>query len=193
MFDHELTDAEKRAYLRSNPKSLPFANRLMVPDSDYIVLGYNTFDPAEPPVGDDETNFRAWNAALLAQFIATKDIPFASMAPNRKFTVSKFKIDDDGFKRHYEKNAKNFKPTVCGTGDHGKESMLAFAKQVDVKGVGIPPSVTTLANICVYNELLVREQAMNPNPKCLWLTPEELSVLYDSKENEAAFRKEFKQ
>jgi hypothetical protein len=71
--------------------------------------------------------------------------------------------------------------------------MLAVAKFVDAKGVGVPTSVKTVAEICIYTELLIREQAADPNPKCLWLTPEELSVLYDSKENEAAFRKEFKQ
>jgi len=193
VFDHALTDAEKRAYLRTKPTTLPFAKNLYVPDSDYIVLGHETYDPAEPPVGDDETNFRAWNAALLAKFIAAKNLLFASLTPERKFTLSKLKVDGEDVKRHYEKTAKNFKPTVCGTGDQKKDVMVAFAKFVDKENVGIPASVKTVADVCAYTELLVREQAMLPNPKCLWLTPEELSVLYNSKENEAAFRKEFKQ
>lgn len=193
VFDHEFTDAEKRAYLRTKPTTLPFSKNLYVPDSDYIVLGHETFDPPELPVGDDETNFRAWNAALLAKFIAAKDVLFASLTSDRKFTLSKLKVEGDEVKRFYEKTAKNFKPTVCGTGDNKKSEMTAFAKFVDKDHVGIPASVKTVADICTYSELLAREQAMLPDPKCIWVTPEELSVLYDSKENEAAFRKEFKQ
>jgi hypothetical protein len=188
VFDHDFTDAEKRAYLRTRPATLPFASRLYVPDSDYIVLGHQSFDPSDAPVGDDETQFRAWTAALIATFIASKDMLFASLTPDRKFTLSKLKIEGDEVKRFYEKTAKNFKPTVCGTGDNKKEVMLAFAKFIDKNKVGIPSSVKTVSEICAYAELLAREES-----NCLWLTPEELSVLYDSKENEAVFRKEFKQ
>ena len=192
VFDHELTDVEKRAYLRTRPTNLPFAGRLFVPDSDYIVLGHDTYDPPEPPVGDDETQFRAWNAALLARFIASKAVLFASLTADRKFTVSKLKVEDDKVVRQIDKTAKNFLPTVCGTGGNKKPEMLAFAKFVDKNGVGVPDSVKTMegadGGICRYAELLAREET-----NCIWVTPEELSVLYNNKTNEAAFRKEFKQ
>ncbi len=187
-FDHEFTDVEKRAYLRTRPKTLPFADRLFVPDSDYIILGHETYEPPEPPVGDDETQFRAWNAALLARFIASKNVLFASLTSDRKFTISKMKIDGDKVVRHYEEKAKNYKPTVCGTGDNKKDVMTAFAKFVDKNGVGVPASIKTVADICVYAELLAREET-----NCIWVTPEELSVLYDNPTNEKAFRAKFKE
>lgn len=188
VFDHEFTDVEKRAYLRTRPTTLPFASRLFVPDSDYIVLGHETYEPPEPPVGDDETQFRSWNAALLAHFIASKNVLFASLTSDRKFTVSKMKMDGDKVVRHYEEKAKNYKPTVCGTGDNKKDVMTAFAKFVDKNGVGVPASIKTVAEICVYSELLAREET-----NCIWLTPEELSVLYDNPANEKAFRAKFKE
>ena len=187
-FDHEFTDVERRAYLRTRPTTLPFADRMFVPESDYIVLGHDAYEPPEPPVGDDETHFRSWNAALLARFIASKNTLFASLTPDRKFTISKMKMDGDKVVRHYEEKAKNYKPTVCGTGDNKKDLMVAFAKFVDKNGVGIPASIKTVADICVYSELLAREET-----NCIWVTPEELSVLYDNPTNEKAFRTKFKE
>lgn len=188
LFDHEFTEVERRAFLRTRPKTLPFADRLAVPDSDYLVLGHETYDPPEPPIGDDETQFRLWNAALLARFIEAKGRLFASLTSDRKSTLSKMKVVGDRVVRHYEEKAKNYKPTVCGTGDNKKDLMMAFAKFVDKNGVGIPPSVKTVADICVYSELLAREET-----NCLWITPEELSVLYDTPANEKAFRLKFKE
>ncbi len=187
VFDHEFTDAEKRAYLKTKPTGLPFGDRLYVPESEYIVLGHETFEPPEPPVGDDQTHFREWNAALLARFIEKKDTLFASLNASKKFTVSKMTVDGETVKRKRDKTFKKFEPIVCGTGDNDKPTMTAFAKFVDRNGIGIPANVTRVSDICVYTELLAREEH-----NCAWFTPEELSVLYDSKENKAAFTKEFK-
>lgn len=188
IFDHLLTDDERRAYLKTRPTTLPFASRLFVPSSDVIVLGHDTYEPSEPPVGADLTQFRAWNEALLARFIAAKGVLFASLTADRKFTISKMKQEGDTVVRVLDPKAKNFKPTVCGTGDNKKPLMLAFAKFIDKTGIGVPTGVANVADICVYAELLAREET-----NCIWLTPEELSVLYDSPANEKAFRKEFKQ
>jgi hypothetical protein len=187
VFDHALNPGEKRAYLKTKPETLPFGSRLYVPESNYIVLGSETFEPPEPPVGDDGTHFREWNTAVLSKFIENKGKLFASLTSNGKFTISKMKIDKDVVRRVVEKSAKNYNPTVCGTGDNDKGTMLAFAKFVDKNGVGIPPTVKTVPDICAYSELLAREEN-----NCAWITPEELSVLYEGKENKAAFVKEFK-
>lgn len=187
VFDHEFTDAEKRMYLKSKAGGTPFAERLYVPESEYIVLGHETFEPPEPPVGDDQTHFREWNAALLARFIENKDKLFASLNSSKKFTISKMNIDGENVKRKRDKSFKKFEPIVCGTGDNDKPTMVAFAKFIDKNGVGIPSNITRVPDICIYTELLAREEY-----NCFWMTPEELSVLYDSKENKAAFTKEFK-
>lgn len=184
VFDHLFTPAEKRAYLKTKPTGLPFADRLYVPESEYIVFGHETFEPPEPPVGDDGTQFRAWNSAVLAKFIANKDVVFASLNPSGKFTISKMTAEGT---RKRDKSFKKFEPIVCGTGDNDKPTMLTFAKRVDKLDVGIPAGVSRVADICIYSELLAREEH-----NCFWLTPEELSVLFDSKENKAAFTKEFK-
>ena len=65
--------------------------------------------------------------------------------------------------------------------------MLAVAKTVDSKGVGIPAGVTKVPDICVYAELLAREQQ-----GCVWFTPEELSILYDDEPRRKRFAAEFK-
>ena len=187
VFDHVFTDAEKRAYLKAKPTGLPFVDRLYVPESEYIVLGHETFEPPEPPVGDDGTHFREWNTALLAKFIENKDTLFASLNSSKKFTISKMNIDGETVKRKRDKSFKKFEPIVCGTGDNDKPTMVAFAKFVDKNGIGVPSNVSRVPDICIYTELLAREEH-----NCVWITPEELSVLYDSKENKAAFTKEFK-
>ena len=196
VFDHELTEAERRALLRKKPVGLPFANRLYVPESDYIVLGEGETDPAEAPVGDDLTKYRDWNTDLLSRFIAKKETLFGSLK-NGKLTLSKMIVQGDGsIKRKLEKSGKKFEPIVCGTGDNDKTTMMALAKYIDTKGLGTPkvslapgkaPKDLQGADLCNYIELLCREEH-----NCMWVTPEELSVLYENAENKAAFTEAFR-
>jgi hypothetical protein len=177
IFDHVFTDGEKRAYLKTHP-SLPFASRLYVEGTDYIVLGKDTFEPPEPPIGDDLSAYRAWNAALLAKFIEQKDTLFASLK-NSKLTISKMTVEGDTITRKREKGSKKFEPIVCDTGENTTGIMNSFATFVDSKGVGLPKIGTkgmTGPQRCVYIELLCREEH-----RCVWITPEELAVLYDGK------------
>jgi hypothetical protein len=178
IFDHEFTDAEKRAYLKTHPESLSFASRLYVEGTDYIVLGKDTFEPPEPPIGDDLTAYKAWNTALLNKFIENKDVLFASLK-NNKLTISKMTLEGDILKRKREKGSKKFEPIVCDTGENSTSIMNTFAKYIDKNDVGLPQikeKNMTGPQRCVYIELLSREEN-----KCIWVTPEELSVLYDGK------------
>ena len=184
VFDHEFTDAEKRAYLRTHPNTLPFASRLYVEGSDYIVLGKDVYEPPEMPVGEDLTAYKAWNASLLKTFIDNKDKLFASLK-NGKLTISKMTIEDDVPRRRLEKGGKKFEPIVCDTGENNTATMNVFAKYIDARGVGIPmvstspskpPKPMTGPGRCVYIELLCREEH-----NCAWVTPEELAVLFDGK------------
>jgi hypothetical protein len=182
LVDHVLTETERRAYYRSRPAKALFADRLYVPGTDVIVLGKDTFDPPEPPVGEDLTQYRAWNSSLLAKFIADKDVLFGSVK-NGKFTVSKIAEVKKKLVRKREKGSKKFEPVVCATGENDKETMLKFAKFIDKTGVGAPKIVgskgekeMTGPDLCTYIELLCREEN-----RCVWITPEELSVLYDGK------------
>ena len=181
--DHVLSDTERRAYYRSRPAKALFVDRLVVPGTDILVLGKDTFDPPEPPVGDELTQYRAWNASLLAKFIADKDVLFGSVK-NGKLTVSKMHEVGGKLVRKREKGSKKFEPVVCGTGENDKETMIQFAKYIDSRGVGAPKIVgakgaekeMTGPDLCTYIELLCREEN-----RCVWITPEELSVLYDGK------------
>lgn len=181
VFDHEFTSGEKRAYLKARPESLPFASRLFVEDTEYIVLGKDTFEPPEPPIGDDLSAYKAWNTALVNRFVENKDEVFASLK-NNKLTISKMIVDGDTIKRKREKGNKKFEPIVCDTGENTTSVMNAFAKYIDRNGLGLPmlsgktPKPMTGPQRCVYIELLAREEH-----KCVWITPEELSVLYDGK------------
>ena len=184
IFDHEFTEGEKRAYLRTRPMTLPFANRLYVEGSDYIVLGKDVYEPPEMPVGEDLTAYKAWNAALLKNFIENKDKLFASLK-NGKLTISKMTVEGDAISRKLDKAGKKFEPIICDTGENNTATMNAFAKYIDPKGVGLPkvspspgkpPKDMTGPSRCVYIELLAREEH-----NCMWLTPEQLAVLYDGK------------
>jgi len=151
---------------------------LYVDGTDYIVLGKDTFEPPEPPIGDDLTAYRAWNAALLNKFIEQKDTLFASLK-NGKLTISKMSVEGDTVTRKREKGSKKFEPIVCDTGENTTGVMNSFATFIDSKGVGLPKVGTkgmTGPQRCVYIELLCREEH-----NCVWITPEELAVLYDGK------------
>jgi hypothetical protein len=84
--------------------------------------------------------------------------------------------------RKRERAAKKYEPIVCDTGENSTSVMNAFAKYIDSKGVGVPltagktPKPIAGPGRCVYIELLAREEH-----NCMWITPEELSVLYDGK------------
>ena len=185
IIDHLLTDAERRAYLRANPN-----DRIQVPGTDILVLGYGQYDPDELPIGDDKTKVEAWTDALALKFseIIAKNTIFASLNPEGKLTISKLrKTSDDKVVRSYDPASKTFLPTTCGTGAHPRDVMLAFAKVADARGVGIPATVTKVPDICTYAELLAREQT-----NCVWLTPQELSVLYGDPALRKRFTAEFK-
>jgi hypothetical protein len=183
IFDHVLTDSEKRAYLKTHPTTLSFAKRLYVEGTDYVVLGKDTFEPPEPPIGEDLSAYKAWNTALLNTFIENKTSLFASLK-NGKLTISKMTIDGTTPTRKLEKGGKKFEPIVCDTGENTTSTMNTFAKYIDAKGVGLPTvqapgkaaKPMTGPQRCVYIELLAREEN-----NCVWVTPEELSVLYDGK------------
>jgi hypothetical protein len=184
IFDHDFTEAEKRAYLKTRPATLPFAKRLYVEGSDYIVLGKDTYEPPEMPVGEDLTSYKAWNATLLKDFIDKKDKLFASLK-NGKLTISKMNVEGDKLTRKLDKAGKKFEPIICDTGENNTATMNAFAKYIDSKGVGLPkvapglgkpPKDMTGPSRCIYIELLAREEH-----NCMWLTPEQLAVLYDGK------------
>jgi len=182
IFDHQLTDNEKRSLVRT--ANLPFTKRLIVGDTHYVVLGKDTFDPPEQPIGDDLSAVRAWNADLVQRFIDNKEKVFASLK-NDKLTLSKMNVDGETITRKLDKSGKKFEPIVCDTGENTTSVMNAFAKFADSKGVGLPklpakqgkePKEMTGPQRCMYIELLSREEH-----NCMWITPEELSCLYDGK------------
>lgn len=187
VFDHRLTEAEKRAYLLANSE---FGDRLRVPGTDILVRGFQQYEPDEIPIGDDKSRVDEWTAALTTKMldIVAKGTLFASLGDGGKFTISKLKkVSDSEVVRDYNPNSRSYQTTTCGTGAHTKDTMLAFARFVDAKGVGIPTGVSTVGDICVYSELLAREQH-----NCTWLTPEEYSIVYGDPEVRKQFTAAFK-
>ena len=109
---------------------------------------------------------------------------FASLK-NGKLTISKMNVEGEKVTRKLDKAGKKFEPIICDTGENNTATMNAFAKYIDSKGVGLPkvapgpgkaPKDMTGPSRCVYIELLCREEH-----KCVWVTPEELAILYDGK------------
>lgn len=178
VFDTALSDAERIAYLKAHRDKLPFGDRLVIPDTEILVLGHDRFEPNETLVGEERTQFEAWNAALLKRFIDNKDTLFATITKGRKFAISKPR----------EKTMKRYEPIVCGTGIYTLDQTKKFAKMVDKNGEGIPDEIAKARDpICMYTELLAREEH-----NCIWLTPEEWSVLFQDETNKKAWTKEFK-
>lgn len=186
VFDHLLTEPEKRAYLRATPE---FGAKLRVPGTEILVRGYSTFDPDEIPIGDDAERVKEWTDALAARFsevIKTKAI-FTSLNAGNEFTLSRLAISGDTVVRAYEAGSKSFKTTTCGTGCCKGAMMKVFAKTVDKRGVGVPDGLPNVPALCTYCELLAREET-----NCVWFTPEELAVLYGDPELSKRFTAEFK-
>lgn len=186
IFDHVLTDEERKNYIRGRPEGL-FLRRLYVPGSDVIVLGHENTIPEELSPRN-LTAYNAWSKALLDDFILKKDRIYGTVAPNGKFAFSKIDVGDDGIARRFIQRQKQYRPIVCNTGAHqGDKVIKAFARTIDSGNIGIPATVVTNDKACIYAELLAREEANNT----FWLTPQETSVLFDSPANRKAFADTF--
>lgn len=189
IFDHLFTNEEKLAYLKQEPRPTTpsYVTRLYVPDTNYIILGDEKHDPVENPIGEDRKKVEEWTASLLNKFIEQKDVIFGSLNSSMKFTLTKVRKEGTNFVRDYNRKSKSYSPTVAGTGTNTIETIRSLAPYVDKESKGIPDNVTKSGNMFTYLELLMREQY-----NCFWLTPEELSVIYDNKENKEHFTKEFR-
>jgi hypothetical protein len=186
IFDHDLTDEERKNYLRGRPEGL-FLRRLYVPGSDVIVLGHENTIPEELSPRN-LTAYNAWSKALLDDFILKKDRLYGTVSDTGKFAFSKVEVGDDGIARRFAQRQKQYRPIVCSTGAHQKIGVIkAFARTIDSGNIGIPATVTTNETACIYAELLAREEANNT----FWLTPQETSVIFDSPANRKAFADTF--
>lgn len=177
IFDHVFTPQEQLAYLLSD-KDLQFKDRYKVPETGILVLGYGKYHPPEVPIGDDGEKVLKWTAELKKRYASGKTL-FASIR-NEKFSLSKFDIAD-GVPTRKAATLRNV-PVACGTGDNKKPDVLALAKFIDKRGVGIPPDVAKKNSSawCQFTELLVREQQESADPKIGWYTPAELDVIVGS-------------
>jgi hypothetical protein len=186
IFDHDLTDEERKNYLRGRPEGL-FLRRLYVPGSDVIVLGHENTIPEELSPRN-LTAYNAWGKALLDDFIAKKDRLYGTVSDKGKFAFSKVDVGEDGIARRFAQRQKQYRPITCSTGAHQKIDVIkAFARTIDSGNVGIPATVVTNEKACIYAELLAREEANNT----FWLTPQEASVIFDSPANRKAFADTF--
>lgn len=173
VFDHSLTDDERRAYLRAYPSKLKFADRLLIPGTSIYVLGNKKFDPPEEPVGSDRDRFVEWKEALVNRFVENRDKIYGSNNQERKPTVGKVKIENEKATRSME-SSKSQGPVTCGTGSISAKVVSLLIKQLDKEGKGNEEKKTTVATNCVYLDLFLREEN-----GCVWLTPEELSILFE--------------
>jgi hypothetical protein len=202
VFDHLLTDEERKTYIRDKPRGL-FLSNFYIPASDIIVLGHENTIPSELSP-QNLTAYNAWSKRLLDSFIEKKDRLYGTVSGNGKFAFSKVELNEDGTVSRFTKRQKQYRPIVCNTGAHqGTEIIKAFAKTIDSDDgkPGIPDTVTTNDKACIYAELLARREAEREiiarrrgeelTANCFWLTPQETSVLFDSPENRKAFADTF--
>jgi hypothetical protein len=177
IFDHVLSPAEQLAYLLSE-KDVQFADRYKVPETGIRVLGVGKYSPPEEPLGDDRAKVMKWIAGLKTKYSEDRTL-FASLRGG-KFSLSKFDLKGDEPVR--KAPTRRDVPVACGTGDNKKPEVLALAKYLDKRGIGIPPDIAKKNSSvwCQFTELLVREQQESPEPKIGWYTPVELEVITSS-------------
>jgi hypothetical protein len=125
-------------------------------------------------------------------FIEHKDKLYGTVAPNGKFAFSKVEVKKNGTVVRFAKKQKQYRPIVCNTGAHQSGDVIrAFARTIDPDGPGIPETVTTNEKACVYAELLARAAGATDTNNCFWVTPQELSILFDNPANRKAFADTF--
>jgi hypothetical protein len=189
IFDHVLTDEERKTYLQSQPAGL-FLGRLYV-TPEVTVLGHENTVPTDLSPAQ-LTAFNAWNASRMQWFIEHKDKLYGTVAPNGKFAFSKVEVKKNGTVVRFAKKQKQYRPIVCNTGAHQSGDVIrAFARTIDPDGPGIPETVTTNEKACVYAELLARAAGATDTNNCFWVTPQELSILFDNPANRKAFADTF--
>jgi hypothetical protein len=189
IFDHVLTDEERKTYLRGRPDGLYF-DRFRIGE-DVVVLGHENTVPTDLS-SDQLTAFNAWNTERMQWFIANKGKLYGTVAPNGKFAFSKVEVKKNGTVARFTKKQKQYRPIVCNTGAHQSGDVIrAFAKTIDPDGLGVPDTVTTNEKACVYAELLARKAGQADAGKCFWVTPQELSVLFDNPANRKTFADTF--
>jgi len=178
IFDHVFTPQEQLAYLLSD-NDLQFKDRYRVPETGILVLGYGKYHPPEVPIDEDGKKVLAWTEALKKKYSENKTL-FASIRDGL-FSLSKFEILEEVPTR--KAATRRDVPVVCGTGDNKKPDILALAKYIDKRGVGIPPDVAkkNKSEWCQFTELLVREQQESADPKIGWYTPAEMNVVAPGK------------
>lgn len=189
IFDHVLTDEERRTYLQGRPEGLYF-DRFRV--GDVIVMGHEDTIPTDLSPAQ-LTAFNAWNTERMRWFIANKKKLYGTVAPNGKFAFSKVEVKKNGSVARFTKKQKQYRPIVCNTGAHQSGDVIrAFAEAIDPDGRGgVPDDVTTNEKACVYAELLARKAGQNDGGSCFWVTPQELSVLFDNPANRKTFADTF--
>jgi hypothetical protein len=190
IFDHVLTDEERRTYLESQPEGL-FLGRLYVTPEVTVIGHENTIPTDLSPA--QLTAFNAWNASRVQWFIENKDKLYGTVAPNGKFAFSKVEVKKNGTVVRFAKKQKQYRPIVCNTGAHQSGDVIrAFAQSIAPAGEGgIPDTVTTNEKACVYAELLARSAGATDTNNCFWVTPQELSILFDNPANRKAFADTF--
>jgi len=178
VFDHVLTPEQRLAYLKSgNP--LQFRSRLAVPGTSILVLGLGLYEPPEEPIGDDRTQVLAWIEARKKAYAAQKD-DLITTVRGGKLGIGRFELKD-GVPTRVAGTRRDI-PITCGTGSNKKPEVLALAKYLDKRGVGVPEASAKKSSVewCLFTELFAREQQESPDPKIRWYTPEEMEVVLDS-------------
>ena len=178
IFDHVFTPEQRLAYLKSgNP--LQFRSRIAVADTNILVLGNGVYEPPEEPIGDDRTRVLEWIEGRKKDYADHKDDLVATVRGG-KFGIGRFELKD-GVPTRVAGTRRDI-PITCGTGSNKKPEVLALAKYLDKRGVGVPEASAKKSSVewCLFTELFAREQQELAEPKIRWYTPEEIDVVLAS-------------
>lgn len=174
IFDHALTEAERRAVLEQGGWGLKFVDRLRLGERWIRGAGGKGVDVVTYPEhegtlnGEEAEAWDTWKKNLWARVTAEPLLPLTSTLDG-KFKMSS--LDDPSILKRNPTNKRPYDLLTCGTGKMNQGNTKQIAIALDEKGVGVGKTGGT-ENICMYSELLAREEH-----NCIWLTPEEASIL----------------
>lgn len=174
LFDHALSEPERRSVLSQGGWGLKFVERLRLGDRWIRGAGGKGVDVVTHPEhegtlnGEEAEAWDEWKKSLWSRVTADPLLPLTSTSGG-KFKMSS--LDDPEVLRRNPANKRPYDLLTCGTGKMNQGNTKLIAVGLDSKGVGVGKTARS-DMICVYAELLAREEH-----NCIWLTPEEASIL----------------
>lgn len=184
VFDHLCSEEERLSILEQEWDILPY-HRTYLDEGIWVrgyqqTKGYIEVYPSrnQALVREEAEMLEKWTSKRVERLIENIEKPIATLQKDKdgkyKFKMSDMIVVDNALKRG--DTNRPLDTITAKTGKFNVEKLKAVAPLLDKEGVGFPDSVKKGDDLSTYLELLTREEH-----GCIWISPEEYSVLYEDK------------